>query len=179
MYLVFFPENSISCFIFMFFRFFTFSVSGYWLILLWFIFDILGAMSGSSGVAYFAHIGGFLGGLGLAVLMLKNDWVVMQKDEKSLLQILGGRKTKMSTAPTRNLKPRQQQREHVEKTNPKPKITPRPAAQQAPYIRFSCRCGQRIRVAVAHAGQIGKCPKCSNRVRIPEISASDDSGGRT
>jgi len=104
------------------------------LILLWFIFDIWRAISGSPGVAYFAHIGGFLSGSGLAVLMLKNKWVVMQRDEKSLLQLLGGRKTKMSDAPTKNLTPRQQQSEHVEKINPRPKIMPRPGAQQAPYI---------------------------------------------
>ena len=178
MYLVFFPENSISCFIFMFFRLFTFSVSGYWLILLWFIFDIWGALSGSPGVAYFAHIGGFLGGFGMAVLMLKNKWVVMQRDEKSLLQLLGGRKAKMSDAPTKNLTPRQQQWEHVEKINPRPEIMPRPGAQQAPYIRFSCRCGQKMKIAGAYAGQIVKCPKCSNRVRIPETPAYDESGGK-
>jgi len=177
MYLVFFPENSISCLIFIFFRPFTFSVSGYWLILLWFIFDLWGAVSGSSGVAYFAHIGGFLGGFGLAVLMLKNKWVVMQRDEKSLLQLLGGRKAKMSDALTKNPTPRQQQSEHVEKINPRPKIMPGPVAQQAPYIRFSCLCGQKMEIAGAYAGQIVKCPKCSNRVRIPETPASNDSGG--
>ena len=178
MYLVFFPENSISCFIFMFFRFITFSVSGYWLILLWFIFDIWGAARGSSGVAYFAHIGGFLGGLGLAVLMLKTEWVVMQKDEKSLLQILGGRKTKISDARKKKLAPRRQQRDHVDKINPGPKIVSRPVAQQASHIRFRCRCGQQIKVPTAYAGRIGKCPKCSSRVRIPEMPASNDSSGK-
>lgn len=89
MYLVFFPENSISCFFLLLFHPITFSVSGYWIILLWFAFDIWGAVSGGQGVAYFAHIGGFVVGFGLAVLMLKLKWVEMERDEKSLLQMLG------------------------------------------------------------------------------------------
>ena len=89
MYLVFFPENSISCFFFLFFRPVTFSISGYWMILLWFVFDVWGAVGGGECVAYFAHIGGFVAGFGLAVLMLSTKWVVMERDEKSLLQMLG------------------------------------------------------------------------------------------
>ena len=52
MYLVFFPENSISCFscfIFWFWRPLWFSVRSFWMILLWFAFDILGAMRGAGG----------------------------------------------------------------------------------------------------------------------------------
>jgi len=89
MYLVFFPENSISCFFFLFFRPVTFSISGYWMILLWFVFDVWGAVGGGECVAYFAHIGGFVAGFGLAVLMLSTKWVVMERGEKSLLQMLG------------------------------------------------------------------------------------------
>ena len=83
MYLVFFPENVISNFfwlIFLFtFRVVVFSVSGMWIIMLWFAFDIFGALRGHGNIAYVAHIGGFLGGVSLAVLMLKfnvpfGDW---------------------------------------------------------------------------------------------------------
>jgi len=97
MYLVFFPENSISCFFWLIYRPVTFSVSGYWMILLWFAFDIWGAMNGSQGVAYVAHVGGFLAGFGLAVLMLKMGWIVMERDEKSLLQMLSTRKKRYMT----------------------------------------------------------------------------------
>ena len=88
MYLVFFPENTISCFFLFFFRPIFFSLSGYWLILLWFAFDLFGAVSGSEGVAYVAHIGGFLGGFGLAILMLKMKWIGMERDERSIFDIL-------------------------------------------------------------------------------------------
>jgi membrane associated rhomboid family serine protease len=92
MYLVFFPENSISCFFCWFFlpqRPVWFSVRSFWMILLWFAFDILGAIRGGGGVAYLAHIGGFAAGFGLAILMLKTNVIVMESDEKSILELLG------------------------------------------------------------------------------------------
>ncbi len=80
MYLVFFPENSISCFfwfLFLFWRLFWFSLRSFWMILMWFAFDILGAMRGAGGVAYLAHIGGFVAGVGLAIFMLRTKMIVM------------------------------------------------------------------------------------------------------
>ena len=92
MYLIFFPLNSISClFIFWVYYIRTFSVASYWMILLWFGFDIWGAVSDSAGVAYFAHIGGFLGGAGLASLLLVIGLVRMAELEKSLFDCLGWR----------------------------------------------------------------------------------------
>ena len=51
MYLVFFPENSISCFFFIYLRPIWFTVRSFWMILFWFIFDIWGATRGGGGVA--------------------------------------------------------------------------------------------------------------------------------
>lgn len=99
MYLVFFPENSISCFFWFFYRPFFFSVSGYWLILLWFAFDLFGAVSGLEGVAYVAHIGGFLGVLGLAILMLKKKRIVMERYERSIFEMLSPKKKNVSGIP--------------------------------------------------------------------------------
>jgi len=98
MYLVFFPENSISCFFILLFRPIWFTVRSFWMILLWFAFDILGAMSGSGGVAYFAHIGGFLAGFALAIFMLKTKMIVMERDETSILELLGLEKKEKSQA---------------------------------------------------------------------------------
>ncbi len=168
MYLVFFPENSISCFFLWLPRPIMFSVSGYWMILLWFAFDLWGAVGGGQGVAYVAHVGGFMGGLGLAILMLKRGWVVMQRDEKSLLQMLGARRktapgvSPSSTAPSR---PRlDQAQDETAKRLPKPEVSAKP---QDPYIHFNCRCGQRIKVPRAKAGQVGRCPQCRTPIRIP------------
>jgi len=158
MYLVFFPENSISCFFWLLYRPITFSVSGYWMILLWFAFDIWGALRGAQGVGYVAHVEGFMAGFGLAILMLKRGWVVMQRDEKSLLQMLWPRRetaadvSPSSTAPSR---PRLEQ------------APEEPAKLQDPYIRFHCRCGQRIKVPRARAGQMGRCPQCRTPIKIP------------
>jgi membrane associated rhomboid family serine protease len=88
MFLVLYPINEITCFYWFGFWWGTFSISSYWLILLWFAFDILGAATGAQGVAYVAHIGGFLAGAGLAVLALKAGWMRMDQGERSLLDVL-------------------------------------------------------------------------------------------
>jgi len=89
MYLVFFPRNEISCFYFISFRPGTFSCSSYWMVLYWLIFDILGMILGGGGVAYGVHVTGFVAGFGLAVAMLMTKWIVMEKDEQSLLEVFG------------------------------------------------------------------------------------------
>ncbi len=168
MYLVFFPENSISCFFWLLYRPITFSVSGYWMILLWFAFDIWGALRGGQGVGYVAHVEGFMAGFGLAILMLKRGWVVMQRDEKSLLQMLWPQ-----TKPTPDRRPasptaseRQEARARNEPAGRPPRAE-EPAKPQDPYVHFHCRCGQRIKVPRAKAGQIGRCPQCKTPIRIP------------
>ncbi len=72
-YLLFFPINRIYCFWLIFFRFGTVGVSGYWLILAWFILDVIGSIGNFDGIAYWAHIGGFISGLlfGLLILIFK------------------------------------------------------------------------------------------------------------
>ena len=41
------------------------------------------------GVAYEAHVSGFVAGFALAIVMLKTKIVAMSRDEKSLLELLG------------------------------------------------------------------------------------------
>ena len=89
MYLVFFPRNEISCFYFISFRPGTFSCSSYWMVIYWLIFDILGMVLGGGRIAYGVHVTGFITGFGLAVAMLMIKLVVMEKDEESLLEVLG------------------------------------------------------------------------------------------
>ena len=190
MYLVFFPENSISCFFIFYFRPWWFTVRSFWIILLWFVFDIWGALEGGGGVAYLAHIGGFGAGFALAVLLLKTKIIVMERDETSLLELLGLQK---SNVPARaeargDVKPWQQEwigekavAQTVEKTvniaEDPPRLqeqaqnsgaglseSARPAQR---FIRFRCRCGQKIKIAGKYAGLTGRCPKCSARLKIP------------
>ncbi len=67
----------------------TFSVSSFWMILLWLAFDVWGVMRGGGNVAYVAHLAGFGAGIGVGVLLLVTGLVEMEEGERSLLQILG------------------------------------------------------------------------------------------
>jgi membrane associated rhomboid family serine protease len=187
MYIVLFPENSISCF-FLLPRPMAASISGLWVVLLWFIFDILEAGAGGQSITYFAHILCAGGGAGLAVLMLKKKWLVMEKDEKSLLQMLSREKTEEETEEEKK------EKKDLETTEKHPEITDKIKAEPNPvssashspvrdalrqkivaeaekpeddFIRFRCECGHRIKVHKKDAGKAGRCPKCSRWLEAP------------
>ena len=173
MYLVFFPENSISCFfcfLFWFWRPLWFSLRSFWMILLWFAFDILGAIYGTGGVAYFAHIGGFVAGVGLAILMLKTKMIVMERDETSILKLLGLENKDKPKDRREDFAHWQQEWNNKEiKENEHETIPSEPDKEPQQYIRLRCRCGQRVKIPSQYAGKIGRCPKCSAKWRIPEV----------
>ncbi|UCG49663.1 MAG: rhomboid family intramembrane serine protease [Phycisphaerales bacterium] len=172
MYLVFFPENSISCFFWVFYYPVRFSLSGYWIILIWFAFDLLGVMLAegqAGGVAYFAHVGGFLTGFALAIAMLATKLITMERDEKSLLELLGLDKSRQQR-PGGELAYWQQQmarRQAEEELETGPPKWPKPEPTDD-FIRFRCFCGQKIKVPKVHAGRMGRCPGCSKRIKVPE-----------
>ncbi len=91
MYLIFYPLNDVRCFWVFALRAGTFEVSSIWMILLWLVFDIAGVVLGGEGVAYWAHLGGFAAGVGLAAAMLQVRWVEMSPVERSLLDVMAGR----------------------------------------------------------------------------------------
>jgi hypothetical protein len=186
MFLVFFPENEVSCLLLFGHCGRTFSVSSRWVILFWFVFDVLGAifLTGMvGGVAYFAHVGGFVGGAGLAVLMLKMNWIGMEEYEKSLLELWGRKKsenqehlrtdipvwqrqflntqppaTKSETAPTQPQTPA---------VDPEIFFTP-PAKTTEEFMRIRCSCGKKLKVPAASAGKTAQCPQCQKRFKIPQ-----------
>lgn len=92
LFLVYFPRNDVRCFWSIIIRMGTFGISSGWMILLWLLFDIWGAVSGSAGVAYWAHLGGFIAGVSIGVASLKYGWVKMTRTECSLLDVLDGRR---------------------------------------------------------------------------------------
>ena len=170
MYLVFFPENHISCLWVLFFPFVKrFTVSSYWMILLWFVFDILGAIFGGQGVAYFAHLGGFAAGFALAAVMLKRNWVVVERYEKSLFQLLGLEKKQTEEDLIWPLEQEYQvlDRPAAEATEPGTTAA-EPEKTEEQFIRFACSCGRTLKVAAKYAGKTGRCPGCKMRVRIPD-----------
>ena len=180
MYLVFFPENSISCILFVFYRPIHFSVRSFWMILLWFAFDILGLIQGGGNVAFIAHVAGFLAGFALAVLLLKTKLIDMARDEKSIFELVGLEKTD-APPESRNDLPHWQQEWSDAETHPDDdkqqtqteELSEPQAAlfetQEPPkhVIRFACPCGQHVKMPGKYAGLTGRCPKCSARLEIP------------
>lgn len=92
MFLILYPLNGISCFWLggLWWGAVTFCISSYWMILLWFLFDIWGATGEDTGVANWAHIGGFVAGAAIAVGMLLGGLIEMDAREKSLVEIIRG-----------------------------------------------------------------------------------------
>jgi membrane associated rhomboid family serine protease len=89
-FLLLYPVNEISA-LFIFFpaaRIVEFS-SG-WLILLYIIFDVYGAVfQRHAGVAYLAHVAGFAAGSGIIALLLWKKWLAPTRWERTLLQVFG------------------------------------------------------------------------------------------
>lgn len=57
----------------------SFTIRGKYLIVFWLISDLIGALMNKGGIAYWAHIGGFMAGLLLGLMSLKMGWVEMDE----------------------------------------------------------------------------------------------------
>ena len=166
MYIVLFPENLISCF-FLLPQPVTLSILGLFVISMWFVFDIVVAMFGVQGVTYFAHIVGLGAGFGLAVWALKKKWLLMEQDEKSILQMLGwDRKETQEKVEEKESKKRPAGAD-TEKAAAE-RVIREPEKPRNKFIRFNCQCGKRIKVPAEHAGQTGRCPRCKRPLQVPE-----------
>ena len=91
-YFALYPINQIKMFYWFLLRPGTFDVTGYWVIAFWLLGDIYGALTGGGGVAYGAHLGGFMGGMALAFVLLKYKMIAFQRaDNDHLFQRYFGR----------------------------------------------------------------------------------------
>ncbi len=88
MFLVYYPVNEVSFLWWFIIRAGTFAVSSAWAILMWFAFDLWGALGGGGNVAYVAHLGGFFAGFGLASALLLSDLVPTDRGEQSIYEAL-------------------------------------------------------------------------------------------
>jgi len=197
MFLVFFPENDITCYwvwwFYLYPKVVEFTLSSYWMILFWFAFDLLGAFFSSGqmgGVAYFAHVGGFVAGAAIAVALLKTNLVVMEpRYEKSLLRLIAEKRNPPEPEPDPRYRAfereiestRELEKEKAQWAEPPP-AAPAPVQERHPterriamdekpkddFIRFRCSCGRKVKISSKYAGRSGKCPHCSRRLRIPE-----------
>ena len=187
MFLVFFPENEVSCLWIWFPLGKRFSLSSYWMIGTWFLFDIYGAISsaGTGGVAYFAHLGGFATGAAIAVVMLKMRWVTMETYERSLLELLNLEKAPETNHGESNEDFWARQIASADTATAEPETIPfgqKPPEPEPIYleplvieefIRFYCACGKKIKVPGIHAGRSGKCPACSTKFVVPKESQNE------
>jgi membrane associated rhomboid family serine protease len=200
MYLVFFPTNSITCYWSLTMVYWKeFETSSYVMILLWLVYDIIGAVLGGSNVAYFAHFGGFATGFVIAIILLKTKFITMTRYEKSLLDIFSEMRSKPASRESYSDPILAQEystsdkNQATEKTpaetkqipqstlsaddffmQPQSYTEPLPAQPKTPandgFIRFYCTCGKRIKVPAQHAGKRGKCPQCKQPINIPKIN---------
>ena len=86
-----YPLNRVHLFWLFFIRGGSTSCKAWLIIVAWFAFDIWGALTGRGMIAYWAHIGGFLGGLGFGLTALHCGWFQLTEyDNRSLLEILRG-----------------------------------------------------------------------------------------
>lgn len=84
-----YPLNRVYLFWIFVIRGGTTSCRAWMIIVAWFLFDIWGAVSGGGMIAYWAHIGGFLGGLGFGLTALHYGWFQLTEyDNRSLLEII-------------------------------------------------------------------------------------------
>ena len=105
MCIVWYPREYVSCVLGLGFAARTFELRAWILILLWFVLDCLGAMMGTGGVAYLAHIAGTLAGAGWAALLLKNGVISMPNYQATLLD-MNWRPPPRRQAPTAARRPR-------------------------------------------------------------------------
>lgn len=88
-YFLLFPFNSIRCLIWFFIYLRRINIAGIWIILMWVALNVLGAVSGyTGGAAYFAHIGGFVSGIILAIILLKLKLVARDSVDDAIVRAM-------------------------------------------------------------------------------------------
>ena len=99
--LVFYPINHVTMFYFILVRGGSFSLSSYWMILMWLAFDILGLVTGAEYVAYLSHVAGFAAGAVTAVALLATKRLKPTKYERTLLDLVKDPKSRPPRSETR------------------------------------------------------------------------------
>ena len=70
----------------------SFEIKGYILIIFWFLWDIISALRGLEGIAYWAHVGGTVAGFCAGVILLKLQRVHRgEYDHPTVLDLLPDR----------------------------------------------------------------------------------------
>lgn len=158
-YLILFPTNKISCCYWILFKLGVVEVTGYWLILFWFVLDAWGALSGvDAGIAYWAHVGGLLGGIALGVLFEMKGWAKLSRhDNPSLIDLWFRKDTREPIS--RRIKTREELiREFREREE---------AAKQEKASEAACpHCEANLEIPVDLIGTTIKCPSCGGQIAL-------------
>lgn len=115
-YLVLFPLNDVSCFWYCFYNWGTVEISGFWLVGLWFCFDIYGVAAGRGNIAYWAHIGGLLSGIGIGFAFDILKWTLLPPEDRcSILALASGEHQRESSRAESSAHPREALRQVLER----------------------------------------------------------------
>ena len=88
-FLVFFPRNDTSMLLWVVIYARRFTLSSYWIIIFWFVWDVGSLVIGAGkGVALWSHIAGFSVGFAIAWTCAKRGIIKSTPDEQNLLEIL-------------------------------------------------------------------------------------------
>jgi membrane associated rhomboid family serine protease len=85
-YFVLYPFNSIKCFVWFITYVRRFSIAGIWIVLLWVVLNVLAAVTKYTAAAYFAHIGGFVAGVILAMVLLMTKLVARDSMDDAIVR---------------------------------------------------------------------------------------------
>lgn len=150
-------------------------VRGFWLILFWFASDLYGALDGSPGIAYAAHIGGFLAGLGLGLAALRLDWVTLDPDDlRSLPEILGSAR-RGAPRPAREPAPADRAPARpIAVTRPalRAPVAPRPrpsGGDAEAFVVHRCACGWSLELPRVFAAEVTTCERCGAALTPPSF----------
>ncbi len=170
LYLVLHPINRINCF-YWFLRPGTFDISGFWIIIFWFLVDAWQAFTGAeTGIAYWAHVGGFVSGLGLGTLFVITGVAKMAPyDNPTLLDLMSNRKLQgRSGIELRGAPARPGFRSELAGgtvTRPAPVVAP--VAVPAADVNLDCpHCTQNLDVPAVMIGEEFVCPACGREILL-------------
>ena len=87
--LILYPLNDVRCLYVFIIKLGRVEISSYWLLIIYFLLDIFGILTGGSGIDHIAHISGFLFGAAVLWLLVARDMLPPDGNEENILQKLG------------------------------------------------------------------------------------------
>ena len=112
----------------------------------------------------------------IAALLVKVGAIRMTEHEKSLLEVMGIKVSHVAAVPQELDEEDGQWMDIAPPRFPVTHNTEAPAESlsQLPrppddLIRFRCSCGKSMKMSRKHAGKIGQCPRCANKIRILDL----------